>query len=149
MTDTISEPAREWEYRGFTCRLYRLGDITLLGYVEFGDEWVQVLETEDFKDDDGQRVEDEVDRIIRTVVRDESDDGIDIPTQPTLPDVEPYPQPFPDDDDDPLGPNNGWMLTNGAVSVETTDGGVITVSVADIDAEDITADGLYDGDRKI
>lgn len=112
MTDNISEPAREWEYRNFLCRLYRLGGIKLLGYVRVGDEWTQVLETENFLDDKESKVENEVDRIIRKAIRDEADKidfPFDDPVDPN-PGINPNPNPNPlppDDDPWPPGPYYG------------------------------------------
>lgn len=106
----ISEPIREWTYRGFNCRLYRLGDITLVGYVQIGDRWKRVIETDDFKDYDGQRVENEVDKIIDTALDyDESNrrrPQWPDPNPNPLPDINPDPGPDPYPDTDPDFPWN-------------------------------------------
>lgn len=157
MTDNISEPAREWEYRNFLCRLYRLGDIKILGYVRVGDEWTQVIETENFIDDKESQVEHEVDRIIREAIRDEAnkldfpfDDPVD--PNPGIDPIDPNPNPNPyPPNDDPFDPGPTWMsitgipvVTTGTASIRTTDGTSTLVSLSDLDADDVTDDGLLD-----
>lgn len=161
MTDNISEPAREWEYRNFLCRIYRLGDIKLLGYVCVGDEWTQVLDTENFIDDKESLVENEVDRIIREAITDKAD-GLDFPIgdpvdpNPGIDPIDPNPNPIPPNDD-PLDPGPKWdyyygygnnddmvmFHSSGTVSIDT-DSGSKLVSLSSIDADDITEDGRLD-----
>jgi len=163
MTDSISEPAREWEYRNFLCRLYRLGDIKILGYVRVGDEWTQAVETERMTADVANDVESEVDRIIREAIREETnkldfpfDDPID--PNPGIDPIDPNPNPNPyPPNDDPLDPGPTWdyyygygngedsvtFHSSGIVSVDTGTGSKL-VSLSSIDADDITDDGLLD-----
>lgn len=169
MTDELqktSEPAAEWEYRNMKCRVYRLGDIKTLGYVRIGDEWTQVLETDDTSENVLDRVEDEVDDIIEAAIEevlDEADNTwpFDDPINPN-PGVDPIdpnpnpidPNPGPDDPFDP-GPtwhSPIWMVGDevpvrqyGTATVMTTDGTTTTVSLSDIDAEDIDDEGRYTG----
>lgn len=131
------EPTKEWEYRGMTCRVYRLGEIAQIGYVLVGDVWHQVVETEDAEKDLTDSVESEVDHIINMVTLEEpdntgddlfDDDGVNPitpdPIDPSPRPIDPSPSPFDpydDDDDDghPLGGGPVWYQT--AESFEWTE----------------------------
>lgn len=164
MTDDMnyeSEPVEYWEYRNFTCALYCLrvpDDSRWIGYVQVGDEWTEVLDrtgTDPTDDPERmrERVEDEVDSIIRKAIRDEAnqldwpfDDPVD-PNPGIDPiDPNPNPNPYPPDDDpfDP-GPTWGFYQTGGVVTVERPDGTTELVSLLNLDASDIGEDGHYVG----
>jgi hypothetical protein len=123
MTDYESEPVEYWEYRNVQCALYCLRvpeNSRWIGYVQFADEWVEVLDEDghDPSDDPEQMkttVEDEVDRRIRKAIEDEAE-RIDFPfDEPVNPDpgvdpIDPNPTPLPpNDDDDPFGPGPTWI----------------------------------------
>jgi len=162
-----SEPVEVWEYRNTQCALYCLripDDSRWVGYAQFADEWIEVLDRNGM-DPSGdpdrmkQRVEDEVDSIVRDIVRDEvndldfpfGDDPID--PNPGIDPIDPNPNPNPyPPNDDPFPPGPTWMstisgvpvVTTGTVSVATTSGTEELVSLSDLDADDITEDGLLD-----
>lgn len=174
MTDTpVSEPAKEWEYRNMTCRLYRLDDIRLLGYVRVGDVWHNVYDSDVFDEDPlrdaTNEVEMKVDVVITQATREKSDDPdpfdypVPDPNPHPLPDYDP--NPFPDIDPDPF-PGSGphWHIGNGSgsfritnqpddgaananlgqwglVNVRTSDGEWETMSIGELDVEDVNDDG--------
>lgn len=130
MTEQPSDPAREWGHRNFLCRIYQLGQFKVLGYVRIGDEWKQVVETEDVDEDVKSRVENEVDSIIREAVREETndldwpfDDPIDPNPNPGIDPIVPDPNPNPN-------PNpNPWGGPYWDDDVKLLDSGVTTVTV--------------------
>lgn len=125
MSDLPSKPTRQWEYRNMQCRLYRLGDIVLIGYVRVADEWIEVFETDDVVGSDMesivQIIEDEADEIVDAAIESvlEQDDSKSIydeldPVDPN-PGVDPNPRPDPGPhplpnpyDPDPEYPRDPW-----------------------------------------
>lgn len=112
MTEQPSEPAREWEYRNFLCRIYQLGQIKVIGYVRVGDQWTQVTETDNVEDDVKTTIERKVDSIIRDAITD--DDPLDLPISdpgidpnPGIDPIDPGPAPHPPNDD-PFPPKPRW-----------------------------------------
>lgn len=176
-TDTdepISKPTAEWEYRNFLCRVYRLGDIKVLGYVRVGDEWTQVIETEDMTTDVLNKVESEVDQIIMNALGDGTtdydwtlDDPID--PQPNIDPINPGPGPIdPNPDDDPLppGPHYGppeFDHTYIPYFQQHNDSGTATITILSKDPDELagtnmnrllssiddTISSASDSDRKI
>lgn len=116
MTET-TKTETEWVYRNITCRVYHLGHIKTLGYVQVGDKWVQVVEKDGRADDIQGVVESMVDTIINAGIESvEETDAHD--TFDPLPDIDinpppepsprptPWPNPTPDSDPpDPHYPN--------------------------------------------
>lgn len=149
-----SEPVEVWEYRETRCVLYCLrtpDDSRWIGYAQFADEMIEVLDqngTDSSGDPDRmkQRVKSEVDSIVQDILNDTLDE-FQFPLDDPNPGIDPDPIPNPLDPnpdppgDDPFPPGPQWR----SICMQMENGSTVEVSLSDLDADDVTADGLYDG----
>lgn len=112
---TESEPTMSFEYRNIQCRVYDLGAIGEIAYIQIGDRWKEVIGVDDSYDNIQSEIEDSVDDAIESAF-DDNDGLLD------RGDYDPFTDPFdtddpldidpiPDSDDDPIPPygRHYWM----------------------------------------
>ena len=119
-----SEPTMASSYRNINYRVYDLGSIGEIAYIQIGDVWKEVVSFNDEYDDIQEEIEVAIDDAIDRAMEHDGPGNILDKYGDGIPDIDPDPSPIPDIDPDPSPINDEPYLPIPGDNVWMSDGSI-------------------------